>query len=65
MVQQVTEFDTADDLDFYPESNGKPMAENTIQFRWIVLIKEGLEIRRCISSRCICSWRLTMVSSQR
>ncbi|RUT10045.1 hypothetical protein DSM106972_005400 [Dulcicalothrix desertica PCC 7102] len=44
MVQQVTEFDTADDLDFYPESDGKPMAENTIQFRWIVLIKEGLEI---------------------
>jgi Uma2 family endonuclease len=44
MVQQVTEFDTADDLDFYPESDGQPMAENTIQFRWIVLIKEGLEI---------------------
>lgn len=29
---------------FYPESDGKPMAENTEQFRWIVIIKENLEI---------------------
>lgn len=28
---------------FYPESDGKPMAENTRQYRYIVLIKEGLE----------------------
>ena len=28
----------------YPESDGLPMAENTKQFRWIVLIKENLEI---------------------
>jgi Uma2 family endonuclease len=27
----------------YPESDGKPMADNTEQFYWIVLIKEGLE----------------------
>ncbi len=27
----------------YPESDGKPMADNTEQFFWIVLIKEGLE----------------------
>ena len=27
----------------YPESDGQPMAENTRQFRWIVLIKENLE----------------------
>ncbi len=27
----------------YPESDGKPMAENTLQFHWIVTIKEGLE----------------------
>ncbi len=27
----------------YPESDGKPMAENTTQFEWIVLIKLGLE----------------------
>jgi Uma2 family endonuclease len=29
---------------FYPESDGKPMAENTKQYRWIVMIKENLEI---------------------
>ena len=27
----------------YPESDGKPMAENTEQFKWIVTIKENLE----------------------
>ncbi len=27
----------------YPDSDGKPMADNTKQFNWIVLIKEGLE----------------------
>jgi Uma2 family endonuclease len=27
----------------YPESDGHPMAENTEQFRWIVMIKENLE----------------------
>ncbi len=27
----------------YPESDGKPMADNTKQFRWIVKIKENLE----------------------
>jgi Uma2 family endonuclease len=27
----------------YPDSDGQPMAENTLQFKWIVLIKEGLE----------------------
>jgi Uma2 family endonuclease len=27
----------------YPDSDGLPMAENTLQFRWIVTIKEGLE----------------------
>ena len=29
---------------FYPESNGKPMAENTQQYSWIVILKENLEI---------------------
>jgi len=29
---------------FYPEADGQPMADNTIQFRWIVTIKENLEI---------------------
>jgi Uma2 family endonuclease len=27
----------------YPDSDGQPMADNTKQFRWIVLIKENLE----------------------
>ncbi len=27
----------------YPESDGKPMADNTKQFRWIVTIESGLE----------------------
>ena len=27
----------------YPDSDGKPMADNTKQFNWITLIKEGLE----------------------
>jgi hypothetical protein len=27
----------------YPESDGKPTAENTLQFEWIVTIKEGLD----------------------
>lgn len=29
---------------FYPESDGKPMSDNTKQFQWIVTIKENLEI---------------------
>ena len=41
MIQQL--FDR--DLDqLYPSSDGKPMADNTLQYRWIVLIKENLEI---------------------
>ena len=27
----------------YPDTDGKPMAENTLQFRWIVTIKEGVD----------------------
>src|SRR5687768_4537540 len=27
----------------YPESDGQPMAENTLQFRWIVTIQGGLD----------------------
>jgi Uma2 family endonuclease len=27
----------------YPDSDGKPMAENTLQFRWIVTIQGGLD----------------------
>ncbi len=28
----------------YPDSDGQPMADNTLQFQWIVTIKEGLEV---------------------
>lgn len=28
----------------YPDSDGQPMADNTKQFRWIVIIKENLEL---------------------
>jgi len=28
----------------YPESDGRPMADNTLQFEWIVKIKENLEV---------------------
>ncbi|NJL61715.1 MAG: Uma2 family endonuclease [Methylacidiphilales bacterium] len=42
MVQQVKP-ETATEV-IYPESDGKPMADNTKQFRWIVIIKENLEI---------------------
>jgi Uma2 family endonuclease len=38
-----TFFRTDADL-YFPDSDGKPMADNTEQFRWIVLIKENLEI---------------------
>jgi Uma2 family endonuclease len=38
-----TFFPTDADLHF-PDSDGKPMADNTEQFHWIVLIKENLEI---------------------
>src|SRR5207248_3054507 len=27
----------------YPDSDGQPTADNTLQFRWIVTIKEGVE----------------------
>jgi Uma2 family endonuclease len=36
--------DLNEDL-LYPESDGKPMAESTEQYRWIVMIKENLEIQ--------------------
>jgi Uma2 family endonuclease len=42
MVQQLTP-ETQTPI-IYPESDGQPMADNTQQFRWIVTIKENLEI---------------------
>ncbi len=33
----------SDDL-LYPCSDGKPMADSTIQYRWIVTIKENVDL---------------------
>ena len=41
MVQQLTDITPAI---IYPHSDGQPMADNTKQFRWIVTIKENLEL---------------------
>ncbi len=38
MVQQLPKTDI-----IYPDSDGQPMADNTLQFQWIVNIKENLE----------------------
>jgi Uma2 family endonuclease len=40
----MTIFEQIDPDLLYPDSDGKPMADNTEQYRWIVLIKENLEI---------------------
>ena len=42
MVQQLQP-DASATVD-YPDSDGQPMADNTKQFRWIVVIKENLEL---------------------
>jgi Uma2 family endonuclease len=42
MVQQLPT-DTAAAI-IYPDSDGQPIADNTKQFRWIVVIKENLEL---------------------
>lgn len=42
MVQQLQP--TTDDI-FYPESDGKPLADNTLQFELITTIKYGLEVQ--------------------
>ncbi len=42
MVQQLAAETTPEII--YPDSDGQPMADNSKQFRWIVVIKENLEI---------------------
>ena len=42
MVQQL-DSETSSEI-IYPDSDGQPMADNTEQFKWIVVIKENLEI---------------------
>ncbi|WP_059001516.1 Uma2 family endonuclease [Leptolyngbya sp. NIES-2104] len=39
----VTQPQTSNEV-VYPESDGKPMADNTKQFRWIVVIEQNLEL---------------------
>ena len=34
---------TSESVVIYPDSDGKPMADNTKQFRWIVVIQQNLE----------------------
>ncbi len=41
MVSQVNVTDKTDII--YPESDGKPMADNTVQFRWILVIEQNLD----------------------
>jgi len=43
MVQQQLTPETKPEI-IYPDSDGEPMADNTKQFRWIVTVKENLEI---------------------
>jgi Uma2 family endonuclease len=42
MVQQLIPDSSIEVI--YPDSDGQPMADNTKQFRWIVVIKENLEL---------------------
>jgi len=42
-LQTLTSQEIAPEID-YPDSDGNPMADNTEQYRWIVIIKENLEI---------------------
>ncbi|MGB5595753.1 MAG: Uma2 family endonuclease [Crocosphaera sp.] len=41
MVAQVNNETTSDII--YPDRDGKPMADNTLQFRWITMIKANLD----------------------
>ena len=43
MVQQLSKTEAKEDV-IYPDSDGNPMADNTLQFQWIVTIKENIEI---------------------
>ena len=42
MVQQL--IPTSSDKIIYPDRDGQPMSDNTLQFYWIVIIKENLEL---------------------
>ena len=49
MIQQLSP-ETAPKI-IYPDSDGQPMSDNTKQFRWIVTIKENLELLLAIISQ--------------
>lgn len=42
--QQLEDTKRVEADDFYPDSDGRPMSDNTLQFEWITLIKSGLEL---------------------
>ena len=39
----VSHLSSRPDLTHYPDSDGQPMADNTLQYRWIVTLKENIE----------------------
>ncbi len=43
MVQQLSKTEVKQDV-IYPDDDGNPMADNTLQFQWIVTIKENIEL---------------------
>ncbi|MEL6468326.1 MAG: Uma2 family endonuclease [Cyanobacteria bacterium J06623_4] len=43
MVSQVSKPNEATDI-FYPDSDGQPMASNTEQYRWILIIQQNLDV---------------------
>src|SRR4051794_37273733 len=42
-MSTTTRLTSEDEID-YPESDGEPMAENTVQYDWITTIKGGLDV---------------------
>ncbi len=42
-MQMVSQVPSQPDLIHYPDSDGQPMADNTLQFRWIVTLKENID----------------------
>lgn len=42
-VMRTLDVQASDLADIYPDTDGKPIAENTLQFDWIALIKGGLD----------------------
>jgi hypothetical protein len=47
-----TRFPSPPDIE-HPESDGQPMSDNTLQFRWIVTIEGNLEDLLPISRMCL------------